>query len=106
MFGNLGATEIIFIMVIVLLVFGAKRLPEIGQSLGKGIREFKKSMSDITGELNQPQQPPQYMPPPPPQQYAPPAQPQQYVPPVAQQPAQVPPPVQAAPGPGDPPPQA
>ena len=45
MFGNLGATEIIFIMVIVLRGFGAKRLPEIGQSLGKGIREFKKSMS-------------------------------------------------------------
>ncbi len=91
MFGNLGATEIIFILVIVLLVFGAKRLPEIGQSLGKGIREFKKSMSDITGEINQATQPPQY----PPQQYAPPQyaapQPPQYAatqPPPA--PAQLP----------------
>ncbi len=95
MFGNLGATEIIFIMVIVLLVFGAKRLPEIGQSLGKGIREFKKSMSDISGEINQAaQQPPQYMQPPPQQQYAPPAQPQQYVQPgqpYGQPAAQVPP---------------
>ncbi|HET9065072.1 MAG TPA: twin-arginine translocase TatA/TatE family subunit [Gemmatimonadales bacterium] len=43
---NLGFTEILVIMVIVLLVFGAKRLPEIGQSMGKGIREFKKSISD------------------------------------------------------------
>ena len=99
MFGNLGATEIIFIMVIVLLVFGAKRLPEIGQSLGKGIREFKKSMSDISGELNQPQQPPQYMPPQPPQQqYAPPAQPPQYMQPVGQQPPAQVPPASAAPG--------
>lgn len=46
MFGNLGFPEILLLLVVVLLVFGAKRLPEIGQSLGKGIREFKKSMSD------------------------------------------------------------
>lgn len=49
MFGNLGFTEIMVLLVVVLLVFGAKRLPEIGQSLGKGIREFKRSLSD-TGE--------------------------------------------------------
>ena len=46
MFGNLGFTEIMVLGIVVLLVFGAKRLPEIGQSLGKGIREFKKSLSD------------------------------------------------------------
>ena len=46
MFGNLGFGEIMLILVVLLLVFGAKRLPEIGQSLGKGIREFKKSMTD------------------------------------------------------------
>ncbi len=46
MFGNLGFPEILLLLVVVLLVFGAKRLPEIGQSLGKGIREFKKSMTD------------------------------------------------------------
>jgi sec-independent protein translocase protein TatA len=46
MFGNLGFTEIMVLLVVVLLVFGAKRLPEIGQSLGKGIREFKRSISD------------------------------------------------------------
>ncbi|MGE0441980.1 MAG: twin-arginine translocase TatA/TatE family subunit [Gemmatimonadales bacterium] len=46
MFGNLGFTEIMVLLVVVLLVFGAKRLPEIGQSLGKGIKEFKRSISD------------------------------------------------------------
>ncbi|HEU4698140.1 MAG TPA: twin-arginine translocase TatA/TatE family subunit [Gemmatimonadales bacterium] len=50
---NLGFTEIMLIMVVVLLLFGAKRLPEVGASIGKGIREFKRSISDtqdaITG---------------------------------------------------------
>ena len=41
MFGNIGPTEMIFLMVILLLIFGAKRLPELGSGLGKGIREFK-----------------------------------------------------------------
>ena len=44
--GNLGFTEIMVILVVVLLLFGAKRLPEVGASLGKGIREFKRSLSD------------------------------------------------------------
>jgi sec-independent protein translocase protein TatA len=48
MFGNLGLPEILLIMVIVLLVFGAKRLPEIGSSFGKGIREFKRSISEAS----------------------------------------------------------
>ena len=43
--GNLGFSEIMIILVVVLLVFGAKRLPEIGASMGKGIREFKRSIS-------------------------------------------------------------
>ena len=46
MIGNLGFTEIMLIMVVVLLLFGAKRLPEVGSSIGKGIREFKRSLSD------------------------------------------------------------
>lgn len=45
MFGNLGWTEVILVFLIFLLLFGARRLPEIGQSLGKGIREFKKSIT-------------------------------------------------------------
>ena len=46
MFGNLGFGEILLILVVVLLLFGAKRLPEVGASIGKGIREFKRSISD------------------------------------------------------------
>jgi sec-independent protein translocase protein TatA len=44
--GNLGFTEIMVILLVVLLLFGAKRLPEVGSSIGKGIREFKRSISD------------------------------------------------------------
>ncbi|MBA3258698.1 MAG: twin-arginine translocase TatA/TatE family subunit [Gemmatimonadales bacterium] len=43
---NLGFTEIALILLVVLLLFGAKRLPEVGASFGKGIREFKRSLSD------------------------------------------------------------
>lgn len=43
---NLGWTEILLILVAVLLLFGAKRLPEIGAAMGKGIRDFKKSLSE------------------------------------------------------------
>ena len=54
--GGFGMGEMIFIFLIVLLLFGAKRLPEIGSSLGKGIREFKSSVSDIEKELKVPDQ--------------------------------------------------
>ena len=47
MLGNIGPLEIIVVLVIALIVFGPKRLPELGNSLGKGIREFKDS---VTGE--------------------------------------------------------
>ena len=47
MFGNLGFSEILLILLVVLLLFGAKRIPEIAGSIGKGIREFKKNMNDI-----------------------------------------------------------
>jgi sec-independent protein translocase protein TatA len=46
MFGNLGFSEIMILLMVFLLVFGARRLPEIGQSLGKGIKEFKRSLTD------------------------------------------------------------
>ena len=42
---GIGATEIIILLLVALLVFGPKRLPEIGRSLGKGMREFKESLS-------------------------------------------------------------
>lgn len=45
MFG-IGPEKIILLLVVVLLLFGAKRIPEIGSSFGRGIREFKKSIGD------------------------------------------------------------
>ena len=53
-FGNMGFFEILILLVLVLLLFGAKRLPEIGSSMGKGIREFKKSISDVGEAINEP----------------------------------------------------
>ncbi len=49
--GGFGMWEMILVFMVVLLLFGAKRLPEIGSSLGKGIREFKSSVREIEGEL-------------------------------------------------------
>ncbi len=51
MIGNLGFGEILVIMLVVLLVFGAKRLPEVGASIGKGIREFKRSITDTNDAI-------------------------------------------------------
>ena len=51
---GLGVTELIMVFVVLLLFFGAKRLPELGGALGKGIREFKTSVRDIEGELKRP----------------------------------------------------
>ena len=51
MFG-IGTTELVIIMFIILLIFGAKKLPELAQGLGKGIREFKKASTDIQDELS------------------------------------------------------
>jgi len=53
MFGNFGMWEMLVILFIVLLLFGARRLPEIGGSLGKGIREFKGSLKEVEGELKE-----------------------------------------------------
>jgi sec-independent protein translocase protein TatA len=49
MLGNIGPLEIIVVLIIALIVFGPKRLPELGNSLGRGIREFKET---VTGEKN------------------------------------------------------
>jgi sec-independent protein translocase protein TatA len=50
MFGNLGWQELLIILVVVLLLFGARRLPEIGSSLGQAMREFKRSISGLHEE--------------------------------------------------------
>ena len=51
---GLGPMELAIILVIVLVIFGAKRVPEIGASFGKGIREFKRSLSDVDNQIRQP----------------------------------------------------
>jgi sec-independent protein translocase protein TatA len=45
MLGNIGPLEIIVVLIIALVVFGPKRLPELGSSLGRGIREFRNTVS-------------------------------------------------------------
>ena len=49
--GNLGATEILLILFVILIFFGAKKIPELAQGLGKGIREFKKATREIEDEV-------------------------------------------------------
>ena len=68
--GGLGTTEIILIFLVVLLVFGAKRIPEIARGLGKGIREFKDATTDIKRELTVEEQRNRIQTPRPPQQGA------------------------------------
>lgn len=51
MFGALGLPEIIVIVLIVLLLFGARRIPEVMRSLGQGLKEFKKATSAATDEI-------------------------------------------------------
>ncbi|MHC1737044.1 MAG: twin-arginine translocase TatA/TatE family subunit [Ignavibacteriaceae bacterium] len=46
MFSNLGVTEILIIAVVLILLFGAKKIPELAQGIGKGLKEFKKSVKD------------------------------------------------------------
>lgn len=51
---NLGTTEIIIIFVIILLLFGAKRIPDLMKGIGKGIRSFKEGMNDVKEEIDRP----------------------------------------------------
>jgi sec-independent protein translocase protein TatA len=51
--GNVGLTEMVIIFVIALVVFGPRRLPEIGRSLGSAMREFRRSLNQIQREIEQ-----------------------------------------------------
>ncbi|MCK4547984.1 MAG: twin-arginine translocase TatA/TatE family subunit [Candidatus Eisenbacteria sp.] len=50
--GGIGAQELLLIFLIILLLFGAKRLPEFGKSLGQGIRQFRGATKGIQDEIN------------------------------------------------------
>lgn len=51
-FGNIGATEIILIALVVLLFFGGKKIPELMKGLGKGVKSFKEGVNGIEKDLN------------------------------------------------------
>lgn len=53
MFGSLGIPELIFIFIIALVVFGPKKLPELGKSLGHGLREFNKAKNELKATWDQ-----------------------------------------------------
>lgn len=57
MLGGISWPEILIILVIALIVFGPKRLPELGHSLGKGIREFRSSLNGEDGDASHPAPP-------------------------------------------------
>lgn len=50
LFGPIGPTELLLILLIVIIIFGAKKLPDLGKSLGDGIKNFKKSVSTKDSE--------------------------------------------------------
>lgn len=51
--GNLGVSELLVVALLVLLLFGPRRLPEIGRTVGKALREFKRGMNEVKRELDQ-----------------------------------------------------
>lgn len=64
MFGSLGFTELVLILMIVLIIFGAGKLPQLGEGLGKAIKGFKKSVNeaeamDVEAQAQQTETPPQ-----------------------------------------------
>jgi len=53
MFGNIGFPEILVVLAIALLIFGPKKLPEIGKSIGRALREFRKTSDDIKEKIEE-----------------------------------------------------
>ena len=51
MFGNIGGSELFLILLVILVFFGAKKLPELAKGLGQGIREFRKAAKDVQDEV-------------------------------------------------------
>jgi len=103
--GSFGPLEIILIFLVVLLIFGAKRIPEIARGIGKGIREFKDATSEISREIESEAQDRQINNPRSPQQGQPQARQSQQQPSQQQQPTQEQEPSESA-STGDPAPDA
>jgi sec-independent protein translocase protein TatA len=51
---HLGPLEMVFVVLVLLLLFGGRKLPELGRGLGRGIFEFKRTVSDVTAEIRKP----------------------------------------------------
>jgi len=51
MLGNLSGGEVVILLLVMLLVFGSQRLPEAGRAVGKGLREFRRALSDARGAV-------------------------------------------------------
>jgi len=51
MFGNIGTGEILLVILFILIFFGAKKIPELAQGLGKGIREFRKAAREVQEDV-------------------------------------------------------
>ena len=51
MFGNIGGPELFLILLVILVFFGAKKLPDLAKGLGQGIREFRKAAKDVQDEV-------------------------------------------------------
>lgn len=62
---NFGGGEIVLIVLLVLILFGAKKIPELAKGLGQGIKEFKKATKDVTDEIHSAMDDDRYVPPPP-----------------------------------------
>ncbi len=52
MFDNIGTGELLIILLVILVLFGAKKIPDLAQGLGKGIREFKKAIKDVQEDIS------------------------------------------------------
>lgn len=53
MFSGIGVPEVVIILMVILLFFGAKRIPELARGIGQGINEFRKASDEIKKEINQ-----------------------------------------------------
>ena len=57
MFDNMGMGELLIILLVILVLFGSKKIPDLAQGLGKGIREFKKAIKDVEDDIKVPNNP-------------------------------------------------